>query len=390
MIKYKNFLIGLLVVAFIFHVSKFYSFYIDYSEWQYADWLINYQAGFIRRGFIGEFLFRIYQVSGIGLDKVIFIFVVTILSFISYFLIKSVKFIQNSYTNILIFLSPGFFLYPIMNSGIIGRKDILLIFAVGFFVFFEKKFNSIFLFFLFILSIFVLSLSHSGQLFFIPYLVFLYVLIKSRRLEKISILEIVTILLTLILIFFLILNYQQASDYQVSEICSSVKSFINKNCENIAPLYFLTLSKTDHSSVFNLNQYYLNKHFLINFIFLILVNFFFGIKLYYLKFRVKNFKLKKTNPLLIFILLFLCTLPIYFIAIDWGRWIYMSYSCSVFLFIYCLKENLFLNNYEIRFKKFLFFIILVTYSFLWTIPFYNAESFKFTLKKPFLSILKNF
>ena len=45
---------------------------------------------------------------------------------------------------------------------------------------------------------------------------------------------------------------------------------------------------------------------------------------------------------------------------------------------------------NIKKTKFLFFIILVTYSFLWTIPFYNAESFKFTLKKPFLSILKNF
>ena len=56
MIKYKNLFIGLLIVAFIFQISKFYTFYEDYSDWQYADWLINYQGGFVRRGLIGEIL----------------------------------------------------------------------------------------------------------------------------------------------------------------------------------------------------------------------------------------------------------------------------------------------------------------------------------------------
>ena len=50
MIRFKNFFIGLLAVAFIFQISKFYTFYEEYSDWQYADWLINYQGGFIRRG----------------------------------------------------------------------------------------------------------------------------------------------------------------------------------------------------------------------------------------------------------------------------------------------------------------------------------------------------
>ena len=55
MIKIKNFLFGLVVFTFIFQAIKFYSFYLEYSDWQYADWIINYQGGFIRRGFIGKY-----------------------------------------------------------------------------------------------------------------------------------------------------------------------------------------------------------------------------------------------------------------------------------------------------------------------------------------------
>ena len=75
MIKYKNFFISLLVVAFIFQVSKFYSFYDEYSDWQYADWIINYQGGFIRRGLVGELLFKVHTFSLINLDILVLCFV---------------------------------------------------------------------------------------------------------------------------------------------------------------------------------------------------------------------------------------------------------------------------------------------------------------------------
>ena len=64
---------------------------------------------------------------------------------ISILLIKSLKYLGNSYINYLILLSPGFFLYSLMNSEIVGRKDILFIALIGTFVFLEKKLK-IFLF----------------------------------------------------------------------------------------------------------------------------------------------------------------------------------------------------------------------------------------------------
>ena len=133
----KNILFILIFTVSISQLVKFYSFYIEYSEWQYSDWLINYQGGFIRRGLVGEILFKIYRIFNIDLDILVLITVFSLILFISFLLVKTINHINNN-LDILIFLSPGFFLYPLMNSEVVGRKDILMISAIGFFLFFWK------------------------------------------------------------------------------------------------------------------------------------------------------------------------------------------------------------------------------------------------------------
>ena len=135
----KNFLFSLVGIFFVFTTVKFYSFYTEYSTWQYADWLINYQGGLVRRGLIGEILFRLHKFTSVDLDILIFLFVTSLYVIFSYYLLKSIKYIENSNINILIFLSPAFFIYPIMNSEVVGRKDILLLALISSFVFIDKK-----------------------------------------------------------------------------------------------------------------------------------------------------------------------------------------------------------------------------------------------------------
>jgi len=134
--KTKNFFLFLIIVVTISQITKFYSFYEEYSAWQYADWIINYQGGFIRRGFIGEILYNIYYLFGVDLDFLVLILVNLLFLICSIFLFKSLEIIKKNQLDILIFLSPGFFLYPLMNSEIIGRKDILMIFSMSLIVFF--------------------------------------------------------------------------------------------------------------------------------------------------------------------------------------------------------------------------------------------------------------
>ena len=56
----RKILICLIAGTLVFEVLKFYSYFQEYSGWQYADWLINYQGGLVRRGLIGEILFKFH------------------------------------------------------------------------------------------------------------------------------------------------------------------------------------------------------------------------------------------------------------------------------------------------------------------------------------------
>ena len=50
----------LFVITVIIIIFNFYYFVREQSLNQYADWLINYQGGFVRRGLIGEIFYQIH------------------------------------------------------------------------------------------------------------------------------------------------------------------------------------------------------------------------------------------------------------------------------------------------------------------------------------------
>ncbi len=390
MINYKIFFSGLLVVAFIFQISKFYTFYLEYSDWQYADWLINYQGGFIRRGFIGELLFKTQDFLSLDLDILVLSLVILLYLVLTIVLIKSIKFLENSKIDILIFLSPGFFLYPIMNSEIIGRKEILLFAILGLFVFFEKYLKDRYLLGITIFIILILSLTHTGLLFYSPYLLFLFFLIKVCRNKKISFSEILIIATCLLAIFSLI-HFNQASKAQVLEICSSIKNFVKNDCINRGQFLWLYTPVTEYVDV--KSRLNLTTNFVIYLFSLFFVFIFFSIKLYFAKFKSNNNLIDSINPFIIFFFLFLCTIPIYIVGIDWGRYISMSYFSTYFIYIYLIKKKMIIfNSKNFFFKRSvsrnIFFIFVFVYAFTWTFPFYGANNFKFTLKKPLTSVLK--
>lgn len=390
MINYKNFFSGLLVVALIFQISKFYTFYLEYSDWQYADWLINYQGGFIRRGFIGEILFKTQNFLSLDLDVLVLYFVILLYFVLTIALIKSVKYLENSKIDILIFLSPGFFLYPIMNSEIIGRKEIFLFAILGLFVFFEKYVKDRYLLGITLFIILALSLTHTGLLFYSPYLLFLFFIIKVYRNTKLSFLEILIITTSLLVIFSLI-YFNAGSKAQVVEICKSIKDFVKDDCINRGQFLWLYSPMTEYFDV--KSRLNLSTNFVIYLISLFFVFIFFSIKLYFAKFKSNNYLFNSINPLIIFFILFLCTIPIYIVGIDWGRYISMSYFSTYFIYIYLIKQKMItFNSKKFLFKRALskniFFIFVFFYAFTWTFPFYGASNFKFTLKKPLISVLK--
>ncbi len=262
-----------------------------------------------------------------------------------------------------------------------------------FLFFLKKKINNKYLFSYLFISIIILCLSHSGFIFYSPYLIFLYILIKHNRSLKIKKLEIFSILLT-ILFLVIFIQYFSGSEIIIEQICLSVKEFVSENCGKTDQIAWLD-SNLDHRIFFHLyvfKEIFPNNLF-IYFLSIILVFFFISIRLKNSKFNNMILNSKFITPFFIFILLFIFTFPVYILGRDWGRYIYISYSSTFFIYAFCLKEKIltfkkynFLWIHKLNKISLVMFIILFCFS--WTFPFYDAKSFKITLKKPIHSLLK--
>ena len=91
------------------------------DSWTIGEWLINYQGGFVRRGFLGEIIY--FLSSSIKISP---IFVIWFICLFSYFLlIKLVLKEAKGKVSSVFILSPSILLAPVIGDFLI-RKDILL------------------------------------------------------------------------------------------------------------------------------------------------------------------------------------------------------------------------------------------------------------------------
>jgi hypothetical protein len=82
----------------------------------------------------------------------------------------------------------------------------------------------------------------------------------------------------------------------------------------------------------------------------------------------ENFVTKYFSPLSLFICLYIPILLLFAFGHDWGRWMNITYSLSILLYLYFLKEKLITTNFQNysiikNFSKKKFFLILVFYLF---------------------------
>src|SRR6056300_1892208 len=133
--------------------------------------------------------------------------------------------------------------------------------------------------------------------------------------------EIIIILFNLIIIFFLILK-NPAEQYQIDLICISIKDFVSENCNSGGRVIWLKKTISYH-----IDYHFRNglgsfiKSTSIYIISLVLVFIFIAISLYFSKYITSNKSLNKFNPLKIMMILFLFTIPVFILTIDWGRYI---------------------------------------------------------------------
>ncbi len=140
-------------------------------SWTISDWLINYQGGFVRRGFAGEVAYllgRLLHVSPIYLVVLLYLSLYAILLFAIY---RLALLSTWSLWVLALLFSPATLAFPVLDPEAGFRKELLYLAAFSLLVFLLQRFHlrspvvAIYL----SVTVTVAVLSHESLICFVPY-----------------------------------------------------------------------------------------------------------------------------------------------------------------------------------------------------------------------------
>ena len=226
--NFRHYLLGYLIFITISTFVIFGStFNLDTNN-SVAEWIINYQGGFGRRGLAGELLLIFSLLSEIHLKKIVLLFVYFVVSIYHIFLFNFLKKIKFNFYLILVVLSPLFVVFPITEIEALGRKDILIpLFFLIFCMLYDKS-DSILLIFYLIILYSILIFTHEVSVFYLPFF-YLLIIFKIRKFNILNILLLImaSIYFLTILILFIKFNH---SEYSIIKMCEILKNKFDTNC----------------------------------------------------------------------------------------------------------------------------------------------------------------
>ena len=322
--KIYLFLLSFLTIYFLFQK------YNNLVEWTISEWLINYQGGFTRRGFVGEVIYQISNIIPLSIREVILLFQIIFCLFYYYLIFNFFKKIKVNILSLFAIFSPLFLIYPIAEVEVLARKEIFLF--VSFLLIlniFSLKKNTNVHYFYFSILLTLCILIWEGVIFYTPYFIFI-LLIKNRfKCDRKFIIRIISSLIPFFITLYFVINVRLTGE-NVIIMCNSVNecygamTYLNKNLiSNISEV-------TSQFRIIYLIRYVLI--FIIGFFALLII-------VINSSLVTDNIYQKKNFFLSLFLLALIPSLFFYFIAQDWGRWINISYTFSILTYFYCLKNN---------------------------------------------------
>ena len=363
------YLFAYLTILFLFSVFFLYQKHDVTNDSTISEWLINYEGGFTKRGFIGQLSIYLSNLFVIKLRDSIFLFQAVLIG--TYFFLIF-HFLKNIFYNkIFIFaiFTPIFILYPIAEIEVLARKEIFIFIYLLIYCFIPiKKKNNKFLYKLFLFPIAVLV--WEPVIFFILFFLFLDLIENEiKEINKVFFLNIISYLPSIVLATYIALN--PISDENHNLMASSLMENFNENCYMSCDLL---KSKSTIYQQFQGNFDKYSAAVFIRYILIILIGF--GplfILLFNSKIKNKIYFFNKFNNLLFpYLILLSPVIFLFAMGYDWGRWVNISYVFSIISFIYIYKNNLiilsenFLKNSLLKNlnKKFFIFLIVI-YCFGW-------------------------
>tara|TARA_B100000795_G_scaffold77187_1_gene55076 strand:+ start:634 stop:1947 length:1314 start_codon:yes stop_codon:yes gene_type:complete len=344
-VSFNKYLLLYLLILGFFAIIHLYTKHTVGNDSTISEWIINYQGGFIRRGFIGEICFHIAKFFNSDLRFIIFLLQST---FYLLFLFLTFKFFKNINSNILTsfaIFTPIFLLYPIAEVEVLARKEIFLyIYFLGFIFLCDPKSNNEKYInkYVFLITP-IICLIYEEVVLFFPFVVACMVFQKQIKtfnsFFKLCLLFVPSLLIVMYFFLFPMTDVNHALLVQsllinFNETCyMSCQLMIANNINEFNALlkYIYGRASTDVIITWIIRYFLI---FLVGFFPLLLLA-------SHSKIKGSNIfsYLKLTNIMFLMFFLYLPIIPLFIFGGDWGRWTGMLISFSTFFYFFLYKFN---------------------------------------------------
>jgi len=368
----------LLFIIYLFLFSLIINFDFIQNEYVFIENLINYEGGFIRRGFLGSLAYNFYVALKIPPDFFFKLIYSLVYFFLFYLISQTVLELKkyNFYLVILILISPATLFFQIFDIQALFRKEVFFILAIFLHTFIAKKtiykklsFNiyQVYFYYLIFPILLINILIHEFQFFllFIHYLINIFVkyFCNQKKIFNFLVIYFFLFLAFLIVIF-------SGNENTVLNLEKSLQIFIPHVSDNYGPTTMLNgninlvigsfLKMITNSNYYEFLQLILALSLSL-FLFLYLFNYLLDKNI---KNKIKFFK--KINHNFVINIIFLLSFFI-ITAFDYGRLFYILTLHSIAFYL-VLPASYF--NFKIVFLsshiKYLFY--LLTYFLLFSLP----------------------
>ncbi|SDB22170.1 hypothetical protein SAMN03097699_0160 [Flavobacteriaceae bacterium MAR_2010_188] len=327
-----------LFISFIIFISILSITYIEdvimFSRIQQGyivgEWLINYSGGFTRRGLSGYSIGLLSELFNVSQNNIVKVIQIVLYLIFQLLLIMNVWKRRINFWILIILFSPATLLFPILDNNAVGRKEILLLILFGLFIFQIRKTNKQ-NFTMPILIGILLTIStffHEIVIFYLPYFILANLIFHkefSKQFLFTSIILVIGPIISIIPIYFF------GKEIPNGIICQDL---ISQNlhpsiCEGI-------LSWPANYSVKDALKVIISKHYIKTYgycFILAIIPYLFFFKI--LSNKPKMFKIY----ILLLCSAYMFTIPLFLLAIDWGRWLNIHFILTLFICLQLLDKK---------------------------------------------------
>lgn len=335
-------------LAVIFSIILFYLSYnliLKHDGWVLGDWLINYEdGGFKRRGLVGTVFIFVYDKFNLDIaHQVFFLCALVWMLFFVFFSLQISKIKISVFGLVLLLFNTTSLLFNAVSTESIGRKEILLFNVFLFYTILYNVLSTKKRTLIFGLILFVISLIHELTFFYIGYFIlFDWVVNKSYKINFFT--AFIFILAVFIPAISFYLWGADINEGKSIEILQSKGVILSNGIFNHHENY----NTLQHFNIYIKGYLKYSIPILISY-----ASILYFIRLYGEKYRIL---------LKIYSINLLFSVPLFYLATDWGRWLNIHMILILILAIYLMSNDngthLLINKKQ-KIKIIIFVIICV-------------------------------